>query len=69
MSLNVEWPYRTSLHIVDPSINHKLLPHCKSAVAGGLEVLSASCRPGLDSGRHAICNPILADVVVQTAKV
>ena len=44
-----------------------LLPHRKSEVAGGLELSSAS-RKGGDSGRHAICNPMLAERDFQTKK-
>ena len=61
-------------------MRNKLLPHCKSAVAGGSEPLSARqllvvwnrrqpvTDQRLDSGCHAICNPILAEIDVQTEK-
>ena len=44
-----------------------LLPHKKSEAAGSSEPSSAS-RKGEDSGRHAICNPMLAERDVQTEK-
>ena len=42
-----------------------VLPHGKSGVAGGSEPLSTS-RLEKDTGRHAICNPMLAERDVQT---
>ena len=47
------------------SFKTDLLPHDKSAVAGGSEPSSTSHKGG-DSSHHAICNPMLAERDVQT---
>ena len=57
--VSVKWPYLDLLSI-RWLFKTNFLPHGKSEVAGGLELLSTS-RKERDNGLHAICNLMMAE--------